>query len=157
MRIGGEAQDRTASTPMRNKLALKEVTGGRETSPLWVSNVGSADFEKALEESLKSVGLLADRQAGQYLLTADLLKLDQPMIGLDMTVTSTVRYIVTERASNRTIYDETRTTPYTAKFSDSLYGPARLKLANKGAIRMSISALLEKLMSLKIERVAVSN
>jgi len=152
----GEAQYRTAATPLRNNLALKEVTGGRETNPMWVSNVGSSELEQALEESLKAVGLLAARQGGEYLLTADLMKLDQPMLGLDMTVTSAVRYIVTERATGKSVFDETLTTPYTARFSDALLAPERLKLANEGAIRTNIGKLLERLVHLKFDKVAVA-
>ena len=71
--------------PMRSNVAIREVTGGKDTNPLWVSNVGSADFERALEASLKAVGLLAaDRQSGRYQVTAHLANLEQPLLGFDM-------------------------------------------------------------------------
>lgn len=58
MSATGSAQHRTRDAPLRNKLAIKDVTGGTETNPMWVSKVSSSDFEKALEASLKSAGSL---------------------------------------------------------------------------------------------------
>ena len=156
MSATGRAQHRTLDTPLQNKLAIKDVTGGTETNPMWVSKVSSSDFEKALEASLKSTGLLADRQAGDFVLTADLMKLEQPFVGLDMTVTSSVRYMVIERSSGKTVFDSTVTTPYTARFSDALIALERLKLANEGAIRTNIGELLSQLMQLKIEEIALA-
>lgn len=155
MSATGSAQHRTVETPLRNNLAVKDVTGGTETNPMWVSKVSSSDFEKALEASLKSAGLLADRQAGDFVLTADLMKLEQPFIGLDMTVTSSVRYMVIHRSSGKTVFDSMVTTPYTAKLSDALIAMERLKLANEGAIRTNIGELLSRLMRLKIEEVTL--
>lgn len=157
MSATSSAQHRTTNTPLRNNLAIKDITGGTETNPMWVSKVSSSDFEEALEASLKSAGLLADRQAGDFVLTADLMKLEQPFIGIDMTVTSSVRYMVVERATGKTVFDSTLTTPYTAKFSDALIGMERLKLANEGAIRTNIGELLSRLVQLKIEGVALTN
>lgn len=155
MTVDVSPQYRTQPTPLRNNLAIKEVTGGGETNPLWASKVSSSAFEDALEESLKGAGLLADRQTGDFVLTADLAKLDQPIIGIAMTVTSSVRYLVVERASGRTVLDETLTTPYTAKFTDSLLATERLKLANEGSIRANISELLSKLLNLRIGGIIV--
>lgn len=90
------------------------------------------------------------------MLTADLMKLEQPFVGLDMTVTSSVRYVVIERSSGRTVFDSTVTTPYTARFSDALIALERLKLANEGAIRTNIGELLSQLMQLKIEEIALA-
>lgn len=156
MSATSSAQHRTVETPLRNNLAIKDVTGGTETNPMWVSKVSSSDFEKALEASLRSAGLLADRQAGDFVLTADLTKLEQPFIGLDMTVTSSVRYMVVQRSSGKTVFDRTVTTPFTAKLSDALIAIERLKLANEGAIRTNIGELLSQLMDLKIEGVALT-
>lgn len=156
MSATGSAQHRTLDTPLRNKLAIKDVTGGTETNPMWVSKVSSSDFWKALEASLESAGLLANRQAGDFVLTADLMKLEQPFVGLDMTVTSSVRYMVIERSSGRTVFDSTVTTPYTTRFSDALIASERLKLANEGAIRTNIGELLSQLMQIRIEEIALA-
>lgn len=124
---------------------------------MWKSNVGSSEFSQALEGSLRTVGLLAaNRQAGSHTLTVHLQNVDQPFIGLDMTVTASVNYVVAERSTNKEIFNRTVAVPYTAKFGDSLLGVERLKLANEGAIRTNISQLIEELFRLKIDTISIN-
>lgn len=78
-------------------------------------------------------------------------KLDQPLFGVSFTVTSTVHYTVTERATGKAVLDKSLITPYTAEFGDALLGTERLRLANEGAIRQSISRLIGELQQLKVE------
>jgi hypothetical protein len=156
MAVSGNPAQRIAQTPLRNNLAIKDVTGGNETNPMWKSNVSSSDFEKALESSLQAIGLLAQRQSGKYLLTAHMERLDQPFMGLDMTVTASVKYIVSERATGKEVLSRTVSIPYTAKLGDSLLGVERLKLANEGAVRVNITELMNELFRLKIESVSVN-
>lgn len=156
MATSGQPTQRVAETALRNNVAIKDVTGGKETSPMWKSNVGGGEFMLALEESLRNVGLLAaTRQSGRFILTAHLQSLDQPMFGLDMTVTASVNYIVTERATGKDIFQRTLTVPYTAKMGDAFIGVERLKLANEGAIRTNIAQLIDELFLLKIETATV--
>lgn len=140
-----------APVALRGNIAIGDVAGGSSTNPLWVSKVGSAEFERAIEASLRGVGMLQpNRQAGNYRLIADLQKVDQPMIGLSFTVTSTVQYSLVERISGRTIFNERISTPFTAGISDAFVGTERLKLANEGSIRVNIERLIERLSSLNI-------
>ena len=73
-----------------------------------------------------------------------------------MTVTASVNYIVSERATGKEVFNRTVAVPYTAKFGDALMGVERLKLANEGAIRTNISQLIEELFRLKIDNVSIS-
>lgn len=134
----------------RQNIAIKDVTGGQETNPLWTSQVNSAEFERALEASLRAANLLqTNRQSGRFQLIAQLGKLDQPFVGISMTVTASVMYILVERATGKTFWEKTITTPYTASFGDALYGVERLKLANEGAVRTNIAELITELLRLK--------
>jgi hypothetical protein len=143
-----------ANSPLRSNVAIKDVTGGKDTNPMWVSNVGTGEFDRALEASLRAAGMLAaTRQEGRYQLTAQLQKLDQPLFGASMTVTATVLYLLVERASGKTVFEQTLVTPYTAAWSDAFLGSERLKLANEGAIRANIQRLIETLVGLKVAAV----
>jgi hypothetical protein len=145
-----------SNSALKEKVALKDVTGGRETNPMWVSSVGSAEFERALEQSLQEVGLLAlNRQASPFHLTAHLLKLDQPLMGASMTVTATVQYSLVERTTGKEVFSRTLSTPYTAAWNASFLGAERLKLANEGAIRENIKQLIETLIPMKLSAVPV--
>lgn len=139
------------TSALRQELAIKDVTGGQDTNPLWVSNVGSTDFERALEASLRDAGLLsANRQGSKYQLTAHLQKLEQPLFGASLTVTATVQYTIIERSSGRTVFAQSIATPYTAAFNDAFLGTERLKLANEGAIRTNIARFIEAAIGAKV-------
>jgi hypothetical protein len=103
------------------------------------------------------VGLLApNRQTGSHALTVHLQNIDQPLFGIDMTVTATVNYIVTEKSTNKEVFSRSIAVPYTATFGDSPLGVERLKLANEGAIRSNISKLIDELLQLKVDTVSVA-
>lgn len=147
-----------ATSPLKKNVAIKDVTGGRETNPMWTSQVDSSGFEAALQESLKATGLLSQhRQTGDYVLTADMGKLEQPMVGFDMTVTASVTYILSERKTGKEVFRRTLATPYTAKVGDAFVGSERLKLANEGAVRVNIEKLTEELYALKFGNITVSS
>ncbi len=86
----------------------------------------------------------------KYQLTADLTRLDQPMMGFDMTVTSTVRYSFIETQTRKEVYAKVIQISYTAKMSDAFVGTQRLKLANEGAVKANIQGLINDLIALKL-------
>jgi len=153
MQVDTSLAQRTAAaaSPLAATVAIKDVTGGSSTNPMWLSKISSSEFERALEASLRTAGLLAaNRQAGPYTLVADLISLDQPYIGVSLTVTVTVKYWLVERTSGKTVYEKTIATPHTAAFGDAFIYSERLRLANEGAMRANISRLIEELIALKV-------
>jgi hypothetical protein len=86
----------------------------------------------------------------KYQLIADLTRLDQPMLGFDMTVNSTVRYSLIETQSRKEVYGRVIQVGYTAKVSDAFIGSQRLKLANEGAVNENIKAFINDLVALKL-------
>lgn len=145
-------QTASGDTKLKNNISVKDVTGGKETSPLWTSQVSSYDFQRALENSLRVNGLLSPVGGnGPYQLVADLISLDQPMVGFNMTVTATVRYSLIEKSSGKELFSRSIPTPYTAKVSDAFIGGERLKLANEGAVRKNIEELIAELLKLKVQ------
>ncbi len=144
------------SSALRQSVGVKEVTGGKETNPMWISNVGSSEFEQALEASLKDVGLLAPiKPAAKYHLIANLEKLEQPMIGFSMTVTSSVRYMLVDVASKKTVYEKSVVVPYTASVSDAFVGTERLRLANEGSIKANIQQIIDDMIAFRADGVTV--
>lgn len=129
------------SSPLRNSIEITEVSGGQETDPLWTSEVSNSAFRQALELTLKQHTLLAEGD-GPLDLTANLVAMDQPFGGFNMTVSSTVVYRIRNAAGER-VFDEIVTVPYTANFSDAFAGVERLRLANEGTIKANIGRFLE--------------
>jgi hypothetical protein len=128
---------------LQHAMCVRNVTGGEQTNPLWVSKVDNDGFKAALTTSLTSVGLIAPSGC-VYPIDVNLLGLSQPAIGFDMTVTSHVNYKVYEPSGDPLLL-ETIDAPYTATVGDAFIGVERLKLANEGSIRASIGIFLDKL------------
>ena len=153
---GMAARTAAQNSPLKANVAIKDVTGGQETNPMWKSNVSSSDFERALEASLRDAGLLSqNRQAGTHQLIAHMQNLDQPFAGASMTVTATVKYSLIERASGKEVFSRSMATPYTAAWSSAFVGAERLRLANEGAVRENLKRLIEDLSALPAGSISV--
>lgn len=141
---------------LHQTVAVKKVAGGESTNPLWTSEIGNPEFRGALSQSLKEAGLLAEAGTAKYALSAELVKVDKPLIGLDMTVTTQVRYTLVAKDTGKPVFSEVITAPYTATFSDSALAVKRLRLANEGSARKNIGDFLNALVKLHIPIQAVS-
>lgn len=133
-------------SPLRENVALGAVSGGKETNPLWTSEVSSDDFAEALRQSLAAHAML-DIEGAKYRLDAELVELKQPFAGFNMTVTSNVNYTLTDTTSDEVVYEETVSNAYTAQMGDAFVGTKRLQLANEGSIRGNIEAMLSNVVA----------
>jgi hypothetical protein len=125
---------------------VAHVDGGGKTNPLWESSVSSEDFQKALENSLRTYGFLADDPAtAKDEITANLQDLKRPLAGLDMTVTSKVHYAAKSTADQKILFDDVVAASGTAKFGDAILGFQRLQLANEESMKENIKAFIERL------------
>jgi len=124
------------SQKYKGAMAVRDVTGGEETNPLWTSQVDNASFKEALEKSLAEIGYNApDGKKPRYFIDADLRSLDQPFIGLDFDVSANVVYNV-EKNGVKTKYPINAVG--TASVSDAFIAVERLKIANERAIKENI-------------------
>jgi hypothetical protein len=145
MTVTAQSSSRPFPQALQHAMCVRNVTGGEETNPLWASKVDDNGFRTALSGTLDAAGLSAASSSScAYPVDANLLGLSQPVLGIDMTVTSHVNYKV-YAASGQPFVLATIDAPYTAKMSDSLIGVKRLKIANEGSIRASIEQFLDKL------------
>lgn len=133
------------NSPLKSSSTVTAVTGGQETNPLWVSDISNASFKTALEQSLALHTILADG-TGPLSISANLVSVDKPLVGISFTVTTVVAYTVTD-AVGTTVYSETVTTPYTAEFSDAFLGVERLRLANEGSAKANIAKFIDNLVA----------
>ena len=137
--------DKPFPSQLQHAMCARSITGGEETNPMWASKVGNDGFKTALSSSLDAAGLLAASDSGcTYPIDANLLGLQQPSFGFDMTVTAHVNYKVYDSAGQPYLL-ETIDSPYTAKMGDAFAGTERLRLANEGSIRASIQLFFDKL------------
>jgi hypothetical protein len=137
-------------SPLKNSIAVAGVTGGEETNPLWTSEVDNANFQEALTLSLQQ-HTMHTTDVGGMQLTVTMQKVDQPLIGFDLEVTSTVRYVL-QHPQNGIVFDEVIVYAHTQDFSSSFLAVKRLQLANEGAIRNNIGAFIQKLIAASREK-----
>ena len=138
------------SKSLIHNIAMGQVTGGHETNPLWTSQISNSGFQKAVVGSLESSKLYPKLQTAGYRLTAKLVQLHQPFLGLDLTVKATVHYQLLNTKTDKVKFNKTIKSKYTATFSDSPVAFIRLKVANEGAARMNIKQLIQDLYRLEI-------
>ena len=123
----------------KNAIAVRTVSGGQVMNVLTVPGVADEPFKAALESSLAANGYLAKTGAPKYYLDAEIKNLDQPLIGLDLEVVSTVTYKVSGAGAPASF-------PITAKgmatFSDSPIAVDRIRIANERAMQDNIRQFL---------------
>jgi len=127
--------------PLQNAIAIGTVSGGTETNPLWMSEVSTENFQAALQSSLGNQSMLASGTP-RYTLDAELLSLQQPYIAFNTTVTADVRYTLRKGSGPQVAYTTDLSTPFTASVLSTPIGFMRLQVANEGAMRANITALI---------------
>lgn len=139
---------------IQQNIGVENVIGGQETNPLWSSEISNDDFKEALKQSLNAQGLLAED--AQYEMEVQLVNVDQPIFGMNFTVTTEIRYILRNKQDQSIVMDEKISAPFTAGVGDAFVGVERLRLANEGSAKHNIEILLEKLNTLNIDTQAIS-
>src|SRR5215813_1608603 len=103
--VGAPSVQMAANSPLKQSVQITSVVGGKDTNPLWTSQVANGDFQQALQQTLSQQGILTTT-GSRYKLDVALVEVKQPFIGLTYTVTSTVRYTLTETPSGRVAFDQ---------------------------------------------------
>jgi len=130
------------------KLAIGEVTGGKATNPMMFADVGNAQLREALRLSLLQAGYLNPApEAATLTLTVGVVGVDRPSAGYTTTVTTLIRYVLTEKADAKSVFDELVSGACTLNLSDEYYGQSRLKHAEECAVRDNITVFLSMLSS----------
>ena len=133
----------SANKALFGSVAVRNVSGGADTNPLWISQVGPNEFRGALTESLRGYGYLSATGAKpRLLIDANLDSLIQPFMGFTFNVTSVVTYQVEQDGVKRPI-------PITATgsttTSDAFIGAERMRLANERSIKENIRLFITKI------------
>lgn len=147
-------QPATYAQELSKNVNVEPVSGGRETNPAWTSEISNSAFFGALRDSLAAQNLYSDN--GRYKLQAALVAVEQPLFGMDMTVTTRIRYTLIDTQTNQTLLEETVVAPHTATVGDAFAGVKRLRMANEGSAKKNIQNFLNRLAQLKIEPKQVS-
>jgi hypothetical protein len=148
----GQATKGQLTQSNKGTIGVASVTGGGDTNPMWRSKVSSEAFQRALEDSLRNATLLNPTfSASKYQLTADLLDLSQPITGVNLDVSASVRYSLVEKNTRKEIYARVIPSTHTARWNDAFNFNDRLNIANEGAIRTNIQMVIDDLFRLNLK------
>ncbi len=137
---------KTYPSEIENNMEIRTTKGGKETNPMWTSEIDNESLQAALQRSLDQQGLLSE--TGNYKLDVTLIAADQPIFGLNFKVTTVIRYVITEAGSANIIFEESITAQFTATVGDAFVAIKRLRLANEGSVRTNIEMFLNRLSKL---------
>ncbi|MFZ0034048.1 MAG: LPS assembly lipoprotein LptE [Sedimentisphaerales bacterium] len=129
-------------------VRVEEAVGGRETNPLWTSQISSTAFTEALTDSIARAGLfdsVLKQGNADYILNVTILRYDQPWIGLDLDIKMKTKWELTDAKKLTPVWSDTFETTYRAKVSDALVAAERLQKANEGAVRTNIAEGIKRL------------
>jgi len=130
-----------------------QVTGGSKTNPMGTSEILGNDFREAVQTSLRENRVFAGVEEGgqsDYRLDIAILSVGQPAVGLAMTVSMTTSWKLSHSTTGEKVWEDTISSSYTAKFSESVLGYERLRKANEGAARENIREALKRMSDLPI-------
>jgi hypothetical protein len=130
--------DTSVPSKFRRKLTINSIDGGKDTNPALYSAVSNDDFKLALGNSLKEFNYIAEPKFAQYKLDAKILDLQHPLLGINFTTTSIIKYSIVEIKNNKLVFDDKIESIYSAKFSDALYATTRLRLSIEGSVKSNI-------------------
>ena len=123
------------------------VSGGQSTSGMGASQISDDDFAHALSDSIAKSGLFKEvlPSGGRYKLNAFIGKVDQPMLGFNMTVKMEVSYTLVDSQSGKTVWSKNIASEHTAKAGEAFAGVKRLRLANEGAAKANIEQAITEI------------
>jgi hypothetical protein len=126
----------------RNAIAVRSVSGGQVMNVLTVPGVANEPFKAALESTLAANGYLAQSATPKFYLDAEILNLDQLLIGLDLDVVADVTYKVSGAGAAAVHPIKAKGS---ATFSDSPLAVDRIRIANERAMRENLKQFLQAL------------
>ena len=134
-------------------VSIGESVGGKETNPLWTSQISNSAFTEALSNALAKSGIFQAVIKGgdaDYLLDVTILDYDQPIIGVDFDVRMKTKWELTDAKTLVPVWSDTFETTYRAKLADALVAAERLQKANEGSVRANIREGIRRLSLLSL-------
>jgi len=129
------------------------VTGGSETKSTGKSQISDDDFASAINASIEKSGLFSKilgLEASDFQLNAEIVRVDQPTIGFNMTVTLEVNWTLIRRSTGKVAWQKAETSTYTATMGEAFAGVTRLRMATEGAARLNIDRALGEIGKLEL-------
>jgi len=125
-----------------------KVTGGQPTSELEGASLADADLKAATEATLLHANAfqrVSDDLGARYVLSATIVRVPHPWIGLTFTFEVDIGWSLLDRAQDKVLLRKGITTSGTATMSDAIGGSTRGRMALEAAARANLEQLLREL------------
>jgi hypothetical protein len=155
------------ATPMapQNMVPTTVATGKQHPGSVSVDVSGGADpaktpfkisndmLKQALTESItkyRTFSRVVEGKGGDYLLTVQIFNLDQPLMGMSMTVKMEAGWTLKRADGGATVWQETISSQHTTGAGEAFAGVERVRMATEGAARSNIATGLAKISQLNL-------
>jgi hypothetical protein len=122
------------------------VSGGAVTAD--GPGISNAALEAALNQAISESRLFSQvvkGNGGDYLLTANVFALHQPMFGMAMTVSMEVGWTLKRMATDKVVWQEGIRSEHTSTPGEAFAGVTRVRLATEGAAKNNIAAAMARI------------
>jgi len=132
-----------AAGDLSGQLRVLREPAGTTANALWTPELDGVGFNTLLERRLTEAGLLAaDAASAPYTVSAELLRLDQPLEGINYEVKCKVNYRVTGATGSREL---PILSTGGATVLDHVVATRRLAIASERAVEANIRAFIAAL------------
>jgi hypothetical protein len=140
----------TVTTAKKHSGTVSVATSGGSTEGLKVSD---DMLKKALTDSITKSQVFSSvvqGSGGRYLLTVAIAGLEQPMMGMSMTVNLEAGWTLKRADTGATVWQEAIKSTHTTGATEAFAGVERVRLATEGAVRNNIASGLAKISQLNL-------
>lgn len=127
------------------------VSGGAVTAD--GPGISNAALEAALNQAISESRLFSQvvkGNGGDFVLTATVFSVNQPMFGMAMTVKVEVGWTLKRSSDDKTIWQEAIRSEHTSTPGEAFAGVTRVRLATEGAVKNNIAEAVSKLAALSL-------
>ncbi|MBI4304377.1 MAG: hypothetical protein HY665_08605 [Chloroflexi bacterium] len=133
--------------PTCKTVAIKDVSGGEITFPLWTPKIDNYSFKQALIKAMQNSNIFRSvlvEPGGDYELYTHINSQDLYQ-GNTMTVILVVNYRLVDGRSGEEIFKEAIPSEGHSTLWESFWGPVRVKNAEEEAVRNNLQSLVRRL------------
>ena len=125
-------------------MIAADITGGNVANFLLMPQASNGDLKQAFKGSLNHNALHVIG-IEKYKVSAKILALDQPVLGLDLSVASKARYKVIRTLEKAVVFNKVLTQANTAVFGDSVLAVERLRLRQRRFHQKNIMSFISEI------------
>lgn len=135
-----------------DKIFIKPVIGGGETSPFGISKISNKNFEEAFKKSILESNVfskISNATDDDWIIEIGIVSVDKPKWGFTFTVKTIINYKLYYK--NRLVFSKDINQIGKATFSDAKVGVKRVRIANEFSAKNNIKSLFESLNEITLD------